>query len=239
MKKDSLSLSVSARDTKESPRTLRKAGDVPGVVYGSSIKGSTSIKCKAKSLQSIYVKAGENNLITIDLGGKAIPCLIHAVSFEPVTGSLEHVDFYAVDMTKKVTTNVPIIVEGESPAVKTQGGVLVTVHDVLEVSCLPADIPSHFIVNIGKLENFRDSILVKDVVVPTGVTVKTNPETVVVTVQEPRKEEVIEVVAPTAEGVPAEGAAAGEGAAAPGAPAAAPGAKPDDKAAGKDKAAKK
>jgi large subunit ribosomal protein L25 len=223
--KEALSLSVSTRAADENVKALRKAGSVPGIIYGNKTK-NISIKCLHKALQAIYVKAGENTLVTVDIDGKQVPCLIHAVSFEPVSGSYEHVDFYAVDMTKKVTTHVPVIVEGESLAVKTQGGVLVTVHDQIEVTCLPSDIPSHFIVNISKLENLRDSITVAGLVVPKNVTIKTPVETVIVTIQEPRKEEVIEVAAPVAaEGaVPAEGAAA-EGAAAPGAAA-----KTDEKA---------
>lgn len=236
-------LSVSARDAKENVKSLRKAGDVPGVVYGNTTK-NTPIKCNAKALHGVYVKAGENTLVDVDLGGKKVACLIHAISFDPVTSAYEHVDFYAVDMTKKVTTHVPVIFQGESPAVKTLGGVLLTVHSQLEVTCLPTDIPSHFTVDISVLENLRDSITVAKLKVPTGVTIKESPETAIIIVQEPRKEEVIEVVAATpAEGaVPAEGGVAAGTAAAPGAPGAAPAAKPgtpvkDDKG-GKDKAKK-
>ena len=155
-----------------------------------------------------------------------------------------HIDFYAVDMTKKVTTHVPVIVKGESPAVKAQGGVLVTVHSQLEVTCLPKDLPQNFIVDISKLENFRDSILVSMLQVPTGVVIKTSPDTVIVTVQEPRKEEVIAPVpgaaVPGAEGA-VEGAAAAPGAEGAAVPAAgAPAAKPGEKApaAGKEKGKK-
>ncbi len=220
MKKESLAISVSARTPEENVKSLRKAGQVPGIIYGNKFKNQT-IKCQQKALHTTFVKAGENTLVNVEVDGKKIPCLIHAVSFEPVSGAYEHIDFYAVDMTKKVTTHVPIVVEGESPAVKNLGGVLVTVHDQLEVSCLPTDIPERFTVNIGKLENFRDSVTVAQLGIPTGVTVKTAPETVILTVQEPRKEEVIEApVTAAAEGeAPAEGAVpsepGAEGAAAP------------------------
>jgi large subunit ribosomal protein L25 len=239
--KEKLSLAVSPRKIEENVKTLRRSGEVPGIIYGNKVKNQT-IKCQQKALHSAFVKAGENQLITVEVDGKKIPCLIHAVSFEPVTDSYEHVDFYAVDMTKKVTTRVPIIVEGESPAVKTQGGVLVTVHDELEVSCLPTDIPEHFIVNISKLENFHDSITVAQLKVPGGVIIKTAPDTVIVTVQEPRKEEVIEAPVAAVEGaVTAEGEAAAPGAegAVPAAAAGAPGTpakgKTDDKAPAKGK----
>ena len=233
MKKETITLTVGTRLMTENPKILRKAGDVPGVIYGGKMQ-NLPIKCKLKEFHTVYVRAGENTLVDITVDGKKIPCLIHAVSFEPVSGTEEHVDFYAVDMTKKVTTHVPVIVIGISPAVKSQGGVLVTVHDEVEVTCLPQDIPTEFTVDIGVLQNFRDSITVADLPVSEAVTIKSAPETVLITVQEPRKEEVVEPVAGAAE------------ATAEGTPGAAPaaGAKPDEKAAkapdaAKDKAAKK
>ncbi|MFA5800040.1 MAG: 50S ribosomal protein L25 [Candidatus Peribacteraceae bacterium] len=241
MKKESLVISVNARTPEENVKSLRKAGQVPGIIYGNKLKNQT-IKCQQKALHTTFVKAGENQLVTVEVDGKKIPCLIHAVSFDPVSDAYEHVDFYAVNMTKKVTTRVPVIVEGESPAVKTQSGILVTVHDELEVSCLPNDIPENFTINISKLENFHDSITVAQLKVPGGVVIKTAPETVIVTVQEPRKEEAIEVPAAGAvEGaVPTEGdAAATPGAEAATAPAAQAGAlakaKTEEKAPAKGK----
>ncbi len=235
--KKAIPLSVSSRDTAHNVKDMRKAGNVPGVIYGNAMK-NTAITCNAKELHGVYVQAGENTLIDVDIDGKKVPCLIHAISFDPVTSAYEHIDLYAVNMTKKVTTHVPVVFRGECPAVKNHGGVLLTVHGQLEVTCLPSDIPESFIIDLTKLENLRDSVTVAKLTLPKGVTVTESPETAIVIVQEPRKEEVIEpVVTAAADGaVGAEGAAApgAEGAAAPGAAPAA-GAKPADKAAaGKD-----
>lgn len=241
MNKEATTLAVSPREKGVSPKNLRRVGTVPGVIYGGKAQ-NVSIQCSMKELHNVYVKAGENTLVEVTLDGKKIPCLIHAISFDPVTDKEEHVDFYAVDMTKKVTTRVPVRVEGESPAVKTQGGVLVTVHDEIEVTCLPSDIPASFIINIANLVNFRDSITVASLIVPKDVVIKSPADLVILTVQEPRAEEVVEVAAAPVEGAVAEGGTAAPGAdgAAGAAPAAgAPGAKTDDKAAGKDKAPKK
>lgn len=234
MNEEALSLSVSTRSAEENPKSIRRAGDVPGIIYGAKTK-SVVVKCKRKELHTVYVEAGENKLVEVQIDDKKIPCLIHAVSFDPVSDREEHVDFYAVDRTKKVTTRVPVVVTGESPAVKTEGGVLVTVHDEIEVTCLPHDIPAQFIVAIGVLQKFHDSITVGELRVPKGVTIKSPADMVIITVQEPRKEEVIEVVAPVA----TEGEAAAT-AAAPGVEgaAAASAAKAEDKAGGKEKATK-
>jgi large subunit ribosomal protein L25 len=225
--KKAIPLSVNNRAADQNVKTMRKAGQVPGVIYGNAMK-NTSIVCNAKELHNVYVKAGENTLVDVDMGGKKIPCLIHAISFDPVTSAYEHIDLYAVDMTKKVTTHVPVVFQGECPAVKNHGGVLLTVHSSLEVTCLPSNIPESFVVDLTTLENLRDSVTVSKLKIPEGVTVKEIPETAIVIVQEPRKEEVIEPVVSATEG--GEGAAApgteGATATAPGAAAPAAGAKP-------------
>ncbi len=195
--KKAIPLSVSNRSTTHSAKDLRKAGDVPGVMYGNTMK-NTSIQCNAKELHGVYVKAGENNLVDVEIEGKKVPCLIHAITFDPVTSAYEHIDLYAVDMSKKVTTNIPVVFEGECPAVKNHGGILLTVHSQLEVTCLPSDIPESFIVNLTVLENIHDSITIAKLQVPQGVVITKAPETAIVIVQEPRKEEVIEVVTPGA-----------------------------------------
>lgn len=197
--KKAVTLTVQAREEAKKPKDLRKAGLVPCVVYGSKAKNQ-SVQCDAKAFHKAYVSAGSNTVVEVEVGGKKVPCLIHAVALDPVTGNYEHIDFYAVDMTKKVTTHVPIVVQGEAPAVKNLGGVMLTVHDELEVTCLPGDIPESFVIDVSGLENFHDAITVASVKVPSGVTVTNNPETVLITIQEPRKEE--EIAPP----VPAEGA---------------------------------
>lgn len=214
--KQAIPLTVTGRDLKKNAKNMRKAGTVPAVIYGN-IK-NTPVECSSKEFHSVFAKAGENTLVEVTMEGKKVPCLIHAVTYDPVSSAYEHVDFYAVDMTKKVTTHVPVHFTGESPAVKNEGGVLLTVHSQLEVSCLPSDIPSHFTVDLSVLEKLRDSFTVAKLKVPSGVTIKESPDTAIVIVQEPRKEEVIAPVVTAVEGAegatPADGAAAAPGAAA-------------------------
>jgi len=206
-----MAITVQAREKGKKPKDLRKTGVVPGVVYGNKVENSP-VQLNAKEFHAVYLTAGENKVVDVDVAGKKIPCLIHAVSLDPVTGNYEHVDFYAVDMKKKVTAKVPLVIKGESPAVKTQGGVLITVHDHLEVSCLPSDIPESFEIDISSLKEFHQSISVSALKIPANVTLKESPETVLVTVQEPRKEEEIAPPTPAEGEVPAEGATS-EGAA--------------------------
>lgn len=239
---DMVSLTASARTPSLSAKRIRESGGVPCVVYGSAIKNMTA-QCEGLALHKAFVKAGESTLVDLDVDGKKIPVLIKAITFDPVSGKEVHVDFYAVDMKKEIDTSVPVRFVGEAPAVKELGAVFVSTHDHVTVRCLPADLPHDLPVDISKLAAFHDTIKVADLKLPKGVTVMEGTDTVLATVQEPRKEEVIEAVvaAPVegeaAAGTPAEGEAGKEGAA-PGATAEA-GAAGKDKTAGKEKAAGK
>ena len=71
----------------------------------------------------------------------------------------------------------------------------------LEVEALPQDLPREFQINLERLKNFGDHILIKDIAVSEKVKIQASPEDVIALVQEPRKEEVVEEAAPSVEGV--------------------------------------
>ena len=221
---DMVTLSATARDTKLAAKKLRRTGQVPAVVYG--YKAQLTIQCPEKELHQAFVSAGESALVELNVEGKKIPVLFKDVAFDPVTDREIHADFYAVNMDKEIETLVPVHFDGEPPAVKTLGGVFVISHDHVKVRCLPVRLPHSITVSIAAMENFRDSVSVKDLKVPQGVTIVDDAATVLALVQEPRAiEEVVVAAAATpaegeaAAGATAEGAPGAEGAAA-GAPAA-------------------
>jgi large subunit ribosomal protein L25 len=92
-------------------------------------------------------------------------------------------------MSEKLRANVQIELDGEAPAVKDFGAVLVSGIEEIEVECLPKDLPEKFIVDISELVNIGDSIHVKDLSVPDGVEILTDPDEVVVLVTQPAGEE--------------------------------------------------
>lgn len=202
---DMVKLAAEARDPAVSARKLRRVGKVPCVLYGSDVK-NTPLQCEAKALHGAFVKAGESTLIELDLSGSKIPALFKAITFDPVSEREMHADFYAVNMKQEIETVVPIRLEGEAPAVKEDGGILIVVTNHVRVRCLPAHLPHDLPLSITSLAAFHDVIMMKDLHVPAGVTVLDGPETVLVTVQEPRKEEEF---APTPAAAPVEGAVEG------------------------------
>src|SRR3989338_9534983 len=113
---DMVALSVSARTPDASAKTLRRAGTVPGIIYGNA--DNAQIQCPENTLKKAYTKAGESTLVELDMDCKKLPVLFHAIDFDPVSDRMIHVDFYAVDMKKEIEAEVHIRYENESPAVK-------------------------------------------------------------------------------------------------------------------------
>jgi len=201
-------LSASFRAPAAKPQELRRSGSVPCALYGSGTE-HLLIACARLPLHKAYMTAGESTLVEVDIEGKKkVPALFHEVQHHPVSGAITHVDFFAVDMTKEIEARVPIVFEGEAPATKELGGVLVTPHDHVTVRCLPSRLPHHLTVSLLSLIEFDSQLTVANLTVPEGVVLEEGPETVIATVQEPRKEE--EIAPPPETGV--EGAAGAEGA---------------------------
>ena len=184
---DTVSLQAQARSEGTKAKHLRRQRLVPCVLYGNDVENQ-KLQCDYSELFRVYSTAGASTIVDLDVAGKAVPVLIHAIDFEPVSDHIIHVDFYAVDMKKEIEARVPVTFEGESPAVKDLGGVLVTVIDHLTVRCLPADLPHTLPVDLSTLETFQDALHVSDVTIPDGVVVQEAGSAMLATVQEPRKE---------------------------------------------------
>lgn len=187
---ESIQLSGEERVKTESTlSSIRKNGQIPAVLYGHG-NASRMITVPSLEFSRAYKKAGENTLVELSLSqGKPVNTLIYDVQVDPLSGKFLHVDFYQVRMNEKVEATVPLVFTGESLAVRGSGGVLVKALDEVEVSCLPGNIPHEFSVDITALATFDDQIHVSDIVVPEGVELLSDRETVVALVERPRTDE--------------------------------------------------
>lgn len=209
-------LPVTARTlTGRQVKTLRRQGIIPANVFGKKIK-SFAVQVDAKTFAKTYTQTGETSLIYLTLSDKKEhPVLISALQKHPVTGELLHIDFRQVILTEKVKAMIPLLLEGESPAVKDKNGVLVQAVNEIEVEALPTDFPEHFILDISSLNEIGDSLLFKDLAYDSQkLTFEFNPEDTLVTIKA-QEEEKVEVAEAPAEGeateAPAEGEAPKEG----------------------------
>ncbi|MDD5085783.1 MAG: 50S ribosomal protein L25/general stress protein Ctc [Candidatus Omnitrophica bacterium] len=190
---------------KEYAKKLRKKEWIPAVIYGGKT-GSMPLEISLYDFkQLLRTGAGGNVIIDLKIEGdktKAHTVLIKELQQDPVTGAVQHVDFKAISLTEKIRIKVPVQEKGESVGVK-EGGILDHIHREVEVECLPTEIPPKIDVPVEHLK-IGDSIFVKDLVFPEGVTCTMSPDDLIFTVLVPKKEE---EVAPAAA---AEGAAAEE-----------------------------
>ncbi len=199
-----INLKANARKlTGHKVKTLRKQGIVPANIYGKDVK-SLAVEVDSKEFKEIYKKAGETGIVEILIGKDERPVLIHNVQVHPATDEILHVDFMQVNLKVKITAQVPVEITGESPVEKSGEGTVVLLLRELEVEALPADLPEKFEIDALKLTEVDQAVKVADLKIDkTKIEIKADPETILVKVEPPQKEEVVEVV--PAEEVPAEG----------------------------------
>jgi large subunit ribosomal protein L25 len=208
-----ISLNFETRDIKTKLETMREAGNIPAVFYGPKEK-STSIVVVAKDFMKVLKKAGESSIIVLkDKSGAEHEALIHALDKHPLTGVVRHIDFYVIEKGKKLTVDVPLNFTGVSPAVKDKGGILVKVQREIEIEAIPKDLPHEIVVDISSLVELTDVILAKNIALPSGVTLKINPEEVIasVSVAKEETEEAPKTIDMSAIAVEAKGKEAKEG----------------------------
>ncbi len=202
-------LHVQLRDAsgKGVARKLRAVGRIPGVVYGRS-QAAVPVSLDPKLLRRVLTRSesGLNTLFELEVeGGGALqgtPVLVRELQRDPVRGDYLHADLLAIDLQQKIDVEVPIHVTGKARGVEF-GGILDHSLRELEIFCLPTAIPKEILVDVTELE-VGDSLHVRDLPLPPGVELRSDPDLSVVSVVLPAAE----VVATPAEAVPAEGEAA-------------------------------
>ena len=175
-------------------RVLRRAGQIPAVLYGRKIE-PVLLSVNTKDLEQILKKGsfGQFILNLVIQNGKKMtkPAIIKELQTHPVSGSLIHIDFYEVDMKRQIKVMIPVVTTGKAVGIE-EGGLLNIVRRELEVFCLPGDIPEAIEIDISEL-GIGDSIHLEDVPLGENVEVAADVNYTVVTVLSPKvEEEVVE-----------------------------------------------
>ena len=176
-------------------RRLRAAGKVPAIFYGrksSPVKLAVDMHEFAKLLD----QAGSNPLFDLEISGdeKVLKrtAMLKDRQVNPMDGSLIHLDFLEVFMDESVEITIPLEFVGKSVGVERGGIFQSTVRD-LRVSCLPQDIPNLITVDISDLD-VGHAIHAKDLPIPPGVTLLSEPDQAIATIVIPKRGEVAEEV---------------------------------------------
>ena len=175
-------------------RALRRAGKLPAVIYGHHVE-PMAISLEAHESNLTLSRAASTALITIAVDNKEYPCLVREKQRNFIKGGLIHVDFQAVSLTEKISAMVGIELDGESPAAKNFGATLIQNLTEIEVEALPTDLPERYVVDVSKLAEVGDSLLVKDLEVSDKVEILTDLDEVIVVATAPRVSEEAEAVA--------------------------------------------
>ncbi len=147
---------------------LREKGIIPAVLYGPKIE-NLPLAVDVKEFEEVFESAGESSLINLEVDGKKFMVLIHALELDAISQKPIHLDFYQPNLEKEITAEVPLVFEGEAPAVKELSGTLVkNIHNIM-VKALPQHLPHEIKVNLLGLKTFEDNVLIKDLALPQGV----------------------------------------------------------------------
>ena len=151
-------------------RRLRRAGKVPGIVYGG--KGSpVTVEMDHNSLyHQLRQEKFHASILSLQLDGKAEDVLLRSVNMHPWKLQVDHVDFQRVSPDEKIHMKVPLHFSNaeNSPAVKIGGALISHVMNEVDIRCLPADLPEFINVDLSNLAAGH-SIHVKELIYPKGV----------------------------------------------------------------------
>ena len=169
-------------------RRLRAQGFVPAVLYGESMPTTSLVLAKKDIVQIMRLETGENTIFKVAVDDDSYDAMIKELQVDPATDELLHVDLIRISMDKPVRVTVPVVHSGEPFGVKTEGGFVDFVTREVEVECLPRDIPESLAIDISEL-HINQSFKAGGMTVPAGVKILTDPNTVLVLVSLPHKEE--------------------------------------------------
>ena len=152
---------------------LRRAGQLPGVIYGHNIE-PTIISMDAHNAQLVIPRLTSSSIVVIDLEGKQISALVREKQKNFIKNVYTHIDFQAISLTETIRAKVSLHFHGLAPAIKEFSAAIVNNVDSIEVEALPNDLPERIEVDLSVLAKIGDAIHVRDLAIPANVTLLTD-----------------------------------------------------------------
>jgi large subunit ribosomal protein L25 len=183
-------------------KQLRRQGWVPGVMYGHGFE-AIPLQFENRKLSKLLSHVSGSQLVSIQVADQEEPemALVRDVQRDPIRGDVLHVDFYRVQMTERLTAEIPLVIVGESPVIRQHEGILLQGISAIEVECLPGDLVDEIAVDLSDLEEVGQGVYVRDLAVPSGIDVLTDLDEMIVRVVAMAEEEIVEEAALEAEEV--------------------------------------
>jgi large subunit ribosomal protein L25 len=185
---------------KEKAKKLRAKGLIPAVFYGPRSQTVPLVIDSKELAKALQTEAGENVLIDLDIlkgpqsDRKVV--MVKEIQIDPLQRITLHTDFYEVTMDEMVTVEIPVHLVGKPEGTKV-GGILEQVRRVIQIQCLPGDIPKSIDIDVSLLK-IGDSIHVQDIQVEKAKIISDTNFTIATVVPPVVEEKVVEAVAPEA-----------------------------------------
>jgi len=196
---DKLELKITNREILgKKVKHLRRQGITPVHLFGHGIE-SLALQCDTVQIEPVLSQAEQTGLISLKLDNEKRPrtVMVRAFDRDWRKGQLLHVDFYQVKLREKLKLEVPVVLVGEAPALKSKDNMLEHELDTLTIECLPAKIPANMEVDISSFTEPGQAIRVKDIILGEDIVILNDPELVVAKISwrpvEKVEEEVVEV----------------------------------------------
>jgi len=175
-------------------KLLRHQEIIPGVIYGRHMESPIAVQFDQRELLAALHQAGSSATVLVQVKGEDEPYLVifRDVQHHPIRREVRHVDLQALSLTETVRVPVSISLVGEAPAVEEASGVLVQLMTELDIEALPNALVSTIEIDLSGLAEIGDSITVRDVAAPEGVTILNDLDETIVHITYMAEEEVEE-----------------------------------------------
>jgi len=215
LKQLELNATLRAKTGNGPARRLRGQGMIPAVLYGPATS-PVMLTVVARDFEHVVQKGNiRRTIFALNLeggSGAAKPAVVKELQRNPVSGKFLHVDFYEIDLHRKLRVMVPVVIRGKAKG-EEDGGMLQIIEREIAVLCLPSEMPEAFEVDVTEL-GIGGTLHVNDIVLPSGVELPPGGNYTVLTVVSPKAEPTpAEAVAEVVEGAEAEKPAEAEAAA--------------------------
>jgi large subunit ribosomal protein L25 len=186
MSNDTIIVDLEAREIiGKGLRKMRDDGQVPAVIHNH---GGESIHVMGDfiKLNKVYSAAGKHHPVELKVAGKQHLALIKDVDYEPTKHRMRHIVFQAIRQNETTEADIPLVLTGDEIPAEKKSLLVLTQLDTVQVEALPKNLPDELTVDATVLAEVGDKIHVSDIKAPEGVTILTDPETVIATVEMPK-----------------------------------------------------
>ncbi len=159
---------------------LRREGILPATIYGKD-REPLAIQLDEKLFNMVYTQVGNSVLVNLQVAGQqSVNAFIHSIQRHPVSRTIIHADFRAVDAERQVQVNVNLLLKGISPVVARGDAIVNKLVPAVRVRAYPQDLPPAIIVDMTRVVRVAQLVQVKDLPTSEKYTIEADPELILI-----------------------------------------------------------